>query len=95
MLTQLRLGGRHFSGRWGESWDEGWAERRYRSLFLAMDLTRDFYFSYTYDLSRTLQESAPPLPLRLLHTCLWACLSPENAHNAACAMPPCVPRRPC
>ncbi|EOD22156.1 hypothetical protein EMIHUDRAFT_450701 [Emiliania huxleyi CCMP1516] len=65
VLTQLRLGGRHFSGRWGESWDEGWAERRYRSLFLAMDLTRDFYFSYTYDLSRTLQESAPPLPLRL------------------------------
>lgn len=50
-----QLGSRHLSGRWGERWDDGWAERRYRSLFLAMDLTRDFYFSYTYELSLTLQ----------------------------------------
>ena len=41
-------------GRWGD----GWAENRYRSLFHSMDLTRDFYFSYTYDLTNTLQTNA-------------------------------------
>lgn len=30
-------------------------EDRYRSLFLRFDLTKDFYFSYTYDLSNNLQ----------------------------------------
>jgi hypothetical protein len=40
-------------GRWGE----GWAENRYKSLFQSMDLTRDFYFSYTYDLTNTLQTN--------------------------------------
>lgn len=30
-------------------------ESRYRTLFFGLDLTRDFHFSYTYDLTRTLQ----------------------------------------
>ena len=34
------------------------AERRYRRLLLTgMDLTRDFYFSYTYNLSQSLQAN--------------------------------------
>lgn len=38
------------------------AEERYKSLFQLVDLTRDFYFSQTLDLSRTLQDHlAPPL----------------------------------
>ena len=47
------------------SWGDGWAENRYRSLFQTMELTRDFYFSYTYDLTNTLQENmggAAPAP---------------------------------
>jgi hypothetical protein len=32
------------------------AEGRYSSLFLSLDLTKDFYFSYTYDLTRPLQQ---------------------------------------
>ena len=31
-------------------------EGRYQSLFLNMDLTRDFFFSYDYDVTRTLQQ---------------------------------------
>ena len=31
------------------------SEARYRALFLSLDLTRSFYFSHTYDLTRTLQ----------------------------------------
>jgi hypothetical protein len=30
-------------------------ETRYRALFFGMDLTKDFWFSYTYDLTNTLQ----------------------------------------
>ncbi|EFA81303.1 Putative sac domain-containing inositol phosphatase 3 [Heterostelium album PN500] len=30
-------------------------ETRYKGLFLGLDLTKDFFFSYTYDLTRTLQ----------------------------------------
>eukprot|EP01114_Cavostelium_apophysatum_P020199 TRINITY_DN6706_c0_g1_i1.p1 TRINITY_DN6706_c0_g1~~TRINITY_DN6706_c0_g1_i1.p1 ORF type:complete len:811 (-),score=116.42 TRINITY_DN6706_c0_g1_i1:131-2563(-) len=30
-------------------------ENRYRTLFFGTDLTKDYYFSYTYDLSNTLQ----------------------------------------
>uniref|UniRef100_A0AC34R463 SAC domain-containing protein n=1 Tax=Panagrolaimus sp. JU765 TaxID=591449 RepID=A0AC34R463_9BILA len=33
-------------------------EVRYSRLFQSVDLTTNFYFSYTYDLSRTLQENA-------------------------------------
>ncbi|KAM3721339.1 Polyphosphoinositide phosphatase [Dirofilaria immitis] len=33
-------------------------ELRYLKLFQSVDLSTDFYFSYTYDLSRTLQENA-------------------------------------
>uniref|UniRef100_A0A914QNI0 SAC domain-containing protein n=1 Tax=Panagrolaimus davidi TaxID=227884 RepID=A0A914QNI0_9BILA len=33
-------------------------EQRYAKLFQSVDLTTNFYFSYTYDLSRTLQENA-------------------------------------
>eukprot|EP01132_Coremiostelium_polycephalum_P008426 gene8426-10345_t len=30
-------------------------ETKYKGLFLGLDLTKDFYFSYTYDITRTLQ----------------------------------------
>ncbi|VDL77712.1 unnamed protein product [Nippostrongylus brasiliensis] len=33
-------------------------EQRYVRLFQTVDLSTDFYFSYTYDLSRSLQENA-------------------------------------
>lgn len=29
--------------------------KRYRALFFGMDMTKDFYFSYTYDLTNSLQ----------------------------------------
>jgi SacI homology domain len=32
------------------------AEGRYQSLFLHVDLTKDFYFAYSYDLTRPLQQ---------------------------------------
>eukprot|EP01126_Amoeba_proteus_P043848 TRINITY_DN4835_c0_g1_i6.p1 TRINITY_DN4835_c0_g1~~TRINITY_DN4835_c0_g1_i6.p1 ORF type:complete len:256 (-),score=27.53 TRINITY_DN4835_c0_g1_i6:49-816(-) len=32
-------------------------EERYKGLFFGLDLTKDFYFSYTYDLTRTLQHN--------------------------------------
>lgn len=32
-------------------------EQRYAKLFQSVDLTTNFYFSYTYDLSHTLQEN--------------------------------------
>ena len=54
VFLHLQVGGR---------WGDGWAENRYRSLFHSMDLTRDFYFSYTYDLTNTLQTNAGARPL--------------------------------
>lgn len=47
LATRLQLTG----------WGADWAEARYRALFSSMDLTRDFYFSYTYDLTNTLQTN--------------------------------------
>ena len=47
------------------TWGDGWAENKYRSLFQTMELTRDFYFSYTYDLTNTLQELVLGLGLGL------------------------------
>ena len=44
------------------TWGDGWAENKYRSLFQTMELTRDFYFSYTYDLTNTLQANPNPNP---------------------------------
>jgi phosphatidylinositol 3,5-bisphosphate 5-phosphatase len=43
------------------------AELRYQGLYQVVDLTKNFYFSYTYDLSRSLQQnfltaSAKPFP---------------------------------
>eukprot|EP01112_Ceratiomyxa_fruticulosa_P009117 TRINITY_DN2379_c0_g1_i1.p1 TRINITY_DN2379_c0_g1~~TRINITY_DN2379_c0_g1_i1.p1 ORF type:complete len:1047 (-),score=231.77 TRINITY_DN2379_c0_g1_i1:139-3279(-) len=35
-------------------------EMKYKGLFLGLDLTRDFYFSYTYDLTHTLQHNMTP-----------------------------------
>jgi hypothetical protein len=32
-------------------------EQRYKDIFLSLDLTKDFYFSYTYDLTQTLQHN--------------------------------------
>ena len=40
-------------GRWGENW----VEAKYKALFQSMDMARDFYFSYTYDLTNTLQTN--------------------------------------
>lgn len=41
-------------------------EQRYRSLFKSIDITRGFYFSYDYDLSRSLQSNmgGKPQPQR-------------------------------
>lgn len=37
---------------------DSWAERRYRKLLLSgVDLTKDFFFSYTYNLSYTVQHN--------------------------------------
>jgi hypothetical protein len=48
------------------------AELRYQGLYQVVDLTKNFYFSYTYDLTRSLQENMlatttrpfPPPPLK-------------------------------
>eukprot|EP00210_Caulerpa_lentillifera_P008438 g8050.t1 len=38
--------------------NESWSERRYRKLLLSgLDLTKDFFFSYTYNLSYTVQHN--------------------------------------
>eukprot|EP00002_Diphylleia_rotans_P023670 TRINITY_DN4655_c0_g1_i2.p1 TRINITY_DN4655_c0_g1~~TRINITY_DN4655_c0_g1_i2.p1 ORF type:complete len:448 (+),score=67.91 TRINITY_DN4655_c0_g1_i2:53-1396(+) len=39
-----------FDSRFGD-------EAKYRSIFSSVDMTKNFYFSYTYDLSNTLQEN--------------------------------------
>lgn len=50
------------------------AEQRYVGLFQFIDLTKDFFFSYTYDLTRTLQHNmTSALPARNGAT------SPRNA----------------
>ena len=33
------------------------AELRYQGLYQVVDLTKNFFFSYTYDLTRSLQEN--------------------------------------
>lgn len=51
-LVQLTRPPRGAGGR------DGAAERRYRRLLLTgLDLTKDFYFSYTYNLSQSLQAN--------------------------------------
>jgi phosphatidylinositol 3,5-bisphosphate 5-phosphatase len=37
--------------------EESMEEKRYRKLLLGMDLTQDFFFSYTYDIASTLQNN--------------------------------------
>ena len=37
-------------------------ENRYNVLFRLVDLTKNFYFSYTYDLTRTMQQHMTSLP---------------------------------
>ena len=37
-------------------------ENRYHVLFHLVDLTKNFYFSYTYDLTRTMQQHMTSLP---------------------------------
>lgn len=50
----------HESCRINKSLDD--EEERYRKLFLNVDLTANFYFSYSYDLTHTLQYNlAPPV----------------------------------
>lgn len=53
LATRLQLTG----------WVENWAETKYKSLFSSIDLTRDFYFSYTYDLTNTLQVNMRAHPM--------------------------------
>jgi len=36
---------------------ESITEKRYRKLLLGMDLTQDFFFSYTYNIAATLQTN--------------------------------------
>mmetsp|Transcript_6949 Transcript_6949/g.22601 ORF Transcript_6949/g.22601 Transcript_6949/m.22601 type:complete len:1149 (+) Transcript_6949:549-3995(+) len=49
------------------------AEQRYLGLFQFIDLTKDFFFSYTYDLTRTLQHNmAVASPIKL------ACVNPQS-----------------
>ena len=51
------------------------AELRYQGLYQVMDLTKGFYFSYTYDLTRSLQENflltakqpSPPPPSKEMY----------------------------
>lgn len=35
-------------------------DNKYKNLFSVLDLTKDFYFSYTYDISRSLQHNMNP-----------------------------------
>ena len=52
------------------------AEARYLSLFQFIDLTKDFFYSYTYDLTNSLQHNMtaatsktfPPPPFKVLYT---------------------------
>jgi hypothetical protein len=37
------------------------AELRYQQLFQVIDMTKDFFFSYTYDLTKSLQENRIPM----------------------------------
>lgn len=52
------------------------AELRYQGLYQVVDLTKNFYFSYTYDMTRSLQENflststkpIPPPPLKDMYS---------------------------
>jgi hypothetical protein len=37
------------------------SDTKYRNLFSVLDVTKDFYFSYTYDISHSLQKNMNPL----------------------------------
>ncbi|KAK0423423.1 hypothetical protein QR680_008138 [Steinernema hermaphroditum] len=43
---------------WGVQPNDNAEEQKYLRTFQSVDLTTDFYFSYTYDMSRTFQENA-------------------------------------
>eukprot|EP00736_Rhodelphis_marinus_P001460 Rmarinus@m.26971 len=45
-------------------------EGRYRQIFSATDLSKDSFFSYTYDLTRSLQKNVQSSTFRRHHTCL-------------------------
>ena len=55
------------------------AELRYQGLYQVVDLTKNFYFSYTYDLTRSLQENFlatttktfPPPPFKEMYSWNW------------------------
>lgn len=72
------------------------AELRYQGLYQVVDLTKNFYFSYTYDLTRSLQENFfatttkafPPPPFKEMFAWTWfltrefeACLSSSTSYN--------------
>lgn len=54
------------------------AELRYQGLYQVVDLTKNFFFSYTYDLTRSLQENTlamtsqpfPPPPFKDMYAWL-------------------------
>ena len=55
------------------------AELRYQGLYQVVDLTKNFYFSYTYDMTRSLQENMllyrsrpfPPPPCKEMYSWNW------------------------
>lgn len=72
------------------------AELRYQGLYQVIDLTKNFYFSYQYDLTRSLQENMmastikpfPPPPFKEMYA--WnffltrefeACLNPQTSFH--------------
>ena len=64
--------------------EESMEEKRYRKLLLGMDLTQDFFFSYTYDVASTLQNNltASAQQDRFDSMFVW------NDHLTRCHRPP-------
>ena len=65
------------------------AELRYQGLYQVVDLTKNFFFSYTYDLTRSLQENFlgmtsrpfPPPPFKDMYgKWLWRLRTGLNTH---------------
>ena len=54
-------------------------EKRYKDLFFGVDLTKGFYFSYTYDLTHTVQHNMVPNNHVSAHKSCWIGESFMNA----------------
>ena len=74
------------------------AELRYQGLYQVVDLTKNFFFSYTYDLTRSLQENFlgmtsrpfPPPPFKDMYGAykyyvpvVWSCFLVFNTLGVA------------